>query len=626
MTNRTLLSHIVLFLMFLTMGVVPSSAQEFIEKLTDPNGAELDRFGSKVVLEGDWLFVTAYPDMPVVDAGAVHVYKREGSDWTLQEILTHDEPHMSDAFGLSMAADGDYLLLGSPLMDADGRVNNGVIYVYKRDGDRWVRQTKLSHPGDESEDWFGLSMALRGDVALVGAPQEDEGNVNTGAAYLYQREGEDWTQKARFTPGAVEQNHRFGTSVALGEGVAFVGAAYLTPGYTGTVYVYTEENGTWSLTDTLKPTNPDGVRSFGRSMTSDGNRLLVGDAIWEYNGLRNAGSVYVFEQENGIWTEQALLQAGDVDAGDYFGDNLAMWDRFIAVGARTIKAGDFQGVVYLFEHQSDTDTWQEVAFLAAADHGTDNFGFSPALDNGFLVTGAIGDREIADQAGAVFIYRIENINPAPSSPQLLTPEDGFRVTLLGDPDQPISATWTAATDPDGEAVTYAWQFSLTRDFGEPILTVEAGSATELTIEFGTLGGAMTDAGIFPVQTENVYHRVLASDGQSQTPSAVRYMRVTRDALTNVEDSETPVQFALFGNYPNPFNPQTTIRYALPQAAPVRLAVYDVLGREVALLVDQQQPVGTHEVAFEASGLPGGIYYYRIEAGSHTATRSLVLMK
>ena len=98
--------------------------------------------------------------------------------------------------------------------------------------------------------------------------------------------------------------------------------------------------------------------------------------------------------------------------------------------------------------------------------------------------------------------------------------------------------------------------------------------------------------------------------------------------TPLEDPETelPARFHLHANYPNPFNPQTTIRYSLPQTSDVRIAVYNVLGQRVALLVDGEQPAGTHVVVFDASGLASGIYFYNMTAGSFTRTRPMVLLR
>ena len=96
--------------------------------------------------------------------------------------------------------------------------------------------------------------------------------------------------------------------------------------------------------------------------------------------------------------------------------------------------------------------------------------------------------------------------------------------------------------------------------------------------------------------------------------------------TSAEREELPVSVDLSGNYPNPFNPETTIGYALPRAATVRLAVYDLLGREVALLVDGVRQAATYRVRFDGSGLPSGMYLYRLETPGHMLTRRMMLLK
>jgi len=91
-------------------------------------------------------------------------------------------------------------------------------------------------------------------------------------------------------------------------------------------------------------------------------------------------------------------------------------------------------------------------------------------------------------------------------------------------------------------------------------------------------------------------------------------------------SSIPMEFSLTQNYPNPFNPTTVISYRSPVMSNVTLKVYDVLGREVKTLVNQRETAGSHSVTFSAGDLPSGVYFYRLQAGSYSATRKLLLLK
>ena len=140
---------------------------------------------------------------------------------------------------------------------------------------------------------------------------------------------------------------------------------------------------------------------------------------------------------------------------------------------------------------------------------------------------------------------------------------------------------------------------------------------------------------YQLRQEQVSFLAVSSTGLVYANTAsggmVSFEMASSGTSTAIEDEPTaedvlPSGFALDQNYPNPFNPVTTIGFALPEAGDVRLSVFDVLGREVSVLVDGYVQAGQHEVTFDAQGLPTGTYVYRLDTGAHATSRTLVLMK
>lgn len=141
----------------------------------------------------------------------------------------------------------------------------------------------------------------------------------------------------------------------------------------------------------------------------------------------------------------------------------------------------------------------------------------------------------------------------------------------------------------------------------------------------------TEYRIDSLEAGQVYFwKVLARnyDGDSLWSSNVNGFFIREDAVLDVnkESADQPEKFSLSQNYPNPFNPATTINYALPESAQVTLKVYDILGREVAVLVNEYKQAGTYSVEFNGSGFSSGVYIYQITAGNYSETSKMVLSK
>ncbi len=156
------------------------------------------------------------------------------------------------------------------------------------------------------------------------------------------------------------------------------------------------------------------------------------------------------------------------------------------------------------------------------------------------------------------------------------------------------------------------------------------SNSNIGLPVATFPGSMRSAdGTNWTQIDNLPHgpASFANDGSGWSGGLNDIIYKWIPPITGIEDDFYAVSdFKLFQNYPNPFNPSTTIRYSIPASEFVTLKVYDVLGNEVATLVNEEKPAGSYETEFNAVGLSSGIYFYQLQAGNFTQTKKLILMK
>ncbi|MFT5514801.1 MAG: hypothetical protein ACI80V_000920, partial [Rhodothermales bacterium] len=254
---------------------------------------------------------------------------------------------------------------------------------------------------------------------------------------------------------------------------------------------------------------------------------------------------------------------------------------------------------------------------AAGYFGTDSFTFN------------VNDGTVDSNTATVSITVTGVNNP----PVFADPDDVFNspvhqasVAATGNlADVLFAVEWNAAIDPEGGDVSYTWEVSSTPSFTSVLRTVDpAVSGFGFTVADAV--EIMNALGTRPGASVGLFHRLTVSDRQVSATSAVFSFVLVRGAVTGVEDDLLPASFELRPNYPNPFNPSTLVRYALPKAGPVTVSVYDARGRLVGTLVNSLKPAGFHEVSFDASNLPSGVYLSVMRAGSFIQTRSLVLQK
>ena len=185
-----------------------------------------DRFGGSVAISGDTVVVGAPRDDDAgFDSGSVYVFVRSGTTWTEEAKLTASDAAAEDEFGVSVALSGDTALVGAS-GDDDAGSGSGSAYVFVRNGTSWSQQVKLTASDAAAEDGFGASVALSGDTALVGASGDDGTGVSSGSAYVFVRNGTSWIQQAKLTASDAAAIDYFGYSVALSGETALVGAPF----------------------------------------------------------------------------------------------------------------------------------------------------------------------------------------------------------------------------------------------------------------------------------------------------------------------------------------------------------------------------------------------------------------
>ena len=321
-----------------------------------------DNFGYSLSLSGERLAVGARWDDGVSGSatGAVYIFKRSGSTWSLEQKIADTlsgftSLQRQDQFGSSLALDGDRLAVGAPYDDAGSKSNAGAVYVFKRSGSTWSLEVEISGAATDtsknilgvtalvSGDSFGHSLSLDGNYLAVGVPTDDGfTGDDTGAVYVFKRTNTTWAAPQKiedvetgFT--TLNAGDRFGESIALSGDYLAIGAPKdrgWSGNDTGAVYVFKRTGTTWGTPYEISDkgtgfTNLELGDSFGKSLDIDGDYLLVG--AHNDGGASGAGSgaAYVFKRSGTTWgLQQAVADVATgfsaPEAGDSFGLSVAI--------------------------------------------------------------------------------------------------------------------------------------------------------------------------------------------------------------------------------------------------------------------------------------------------------------
>lgn len=371
-------------------------------KRTAYDGNPIDRFGSAVALEGDLAMVGAALDdserSTAYDDGGVYLFSRVGTSWEQRAKLTIRDGTIDDTFASSLALSGDTVLVGVPIDDMaygnDGesnydRYDAGSAYVFVLTGNFWKQQAKLTARDSDTPHLFGASVALSGDIALIGAPGK------TGNAYIFVRRGRVWSQQAKLDSGDGASRDQFGYSVALDGQTALVGAPRANNA-AGSAYVFVRDSQSWVRQKKLTDDEGWPGHQFGHSVALSGNTALI--------GAPGYGIAYVFVRDSTHWLLQDTLFDG-IGFANAFGRSVALSGDTALVGAPS--ANNAAGSAYVFVRNSVTSSWHPQDTLSASNGlGGDHFGYSVAVSGDTAVIGTpFADTRAGNDAGSAYVFR-----------------------------------------------------------------------------------------------------------------------------------------------------------------------------------------------------------------------------
>lgn len=484
-------------------------------ELTGAEAGHRDWQGWSVALSGDTAIVSAHKPFGG-GPGDAYVFVRQGSGWVQQARLVSSDLHPNDEFGESVAIDGDTAIVGAPRGPGDV----GAAYVYVRIGSEWTQQQKLESDVPTPGNFFGTTVAIDGDTAVVHARFEHD----SGAVHVFTRTAGVWTREQELLP-AVPPG-AYGTSLSLeGDRLAVAGPRFANPGAS---YVYTRAAGIWSLEQRIL--SPNGAADdFGHHVSLSGSRLAI-TASGEVDGKE--GAVYVYEESAGSWSLQATLLADDPWSSFYdFGYDVAMDGDRLVVGAPDLEFGpDLAGRAYVFEHESGS--WDQVAILEPLPDGLHSrFGTAVDLD---ATRALVGDPNVDVPMVGSDVGRATAFELDPS----LAPAVGYRNAGTN----PISF---ASTRPRaGESLTFTVAPAMTGH--DMALVIAYDSPVEITLGSGqTLlcldllgGGELVNTGFHPgpiAQIELFVPAGPALVGAQVHCQAVHAFGASPFALSNAQD-------------------------------------------------------------------------------------------
>ncbi|MHC4866126.1 MAG: C10 family peptidase [Planctomycetota bacterium] len=371
------------------------------QKLLASDGEPYDKFGFSVDIDNDTAVIGArdsslYWQPP----GSAYIFRYNCWGWVQEAKMAGSDTMPGDYFGWSVAISGNTAVMGAPHDDTKGSA-----YIFRYDGSNWLQEAKLTASGGAAGDLFGYSVAIDGNTAVIGAYGDDQCGPDAGAAYIFEKPPGGWvnsTETAKLTGSDCVGGECLGHSVDISGDTVVIGTY-------GAAYIFEKPPGGWvNTTENAKLTSGGSLDYFGYSVAMDGNTVAIGAPEILIAGN---GAAYIFEPNEvnpNNWDQQAKLVACDGAVNDWFGCSVDISGSTVVVGA---YGDDYNsvaldsGAAYAFYF--DGSSWGQEAKLLASDGAADDyFGYSVAVSGDTALAGAYGDDDLGSNSGAAYVFDV----------------------------------------------------------------------------------------------------------------------------------------------------------------------------------------------------------------------------
>jgi|GEM_PF-5244894 len=377
-------------------------------KITASDGATKDGFGEQLSLNGNILVVGSFLDDDNGDrSGSVYIFERVNRTWKEISKLTPSDGAAGDFFGDTIKINGNTALIGSWGDDDNGDFS-GSVYIFEKVDGVWKETTKLTPSDGAPEDLFGISFdqnGTDGNVIMVGNWKDDDNSSDSGSVYILKKVAGVWTEQEKIYASDGAKEDEFGRFIDINDTKAIIGALNGDGNEknSGAAYIFEEVDEKWKETAKLTPSDGEEGDLFGRVVKINDKTAIVGSP----RNNNKQGAAYIFEEVDGEWKETAKLTASDGADGDGFGASVALKDDILVVASRyDDDNGEDSGSVYVYEKIDGN--WTEIEKIVAPDgEAGDVFGKRLDINGNNLVVGSFLDDDNLVNSGSVYLYKFD---------------------------------------------------------------------------------------------------------------------------------------------------------------------------------------------------------------------------